>query len=243
MKYGFVKVAAAIPGVQVANPEYNARQIEKQIEEAAANNASVVVFPELCISGYTCGDLLLQDHLIYSSERQLGEILENTKDVDIISIVGMPVTHSGSLYNAAVILHKGRILGVVPKQFLPNYSEFYEQRWFRSGNDITDMKVSLCGQSVDFGKDMVFNAGEFTFAIEICEDLWAPVPISSKLTQAGAEIIFNLSADNDTVSKYNYLTKLGKYSFSAMYMWLCTYIMRLWRVNYRYCVWWKEYHL
>lgn len=208
MKYGFVKVAAAIPGVQVANPEYNARQIEKQIEEAAANNASVVVFPELCISGYTCGDLLLQDHLIYSSERRLGEILENTKDVDIISIVGMPVTHSGSLYNAAVVLHKGRILGVVPKQFLPNYSEFYEQRWFRSGNDIIDMKVSLCGQCVDFGKDMVFNTGEFTFAIEICEDLWAPVPISSKLAQAGAEIIFNLSADNDTVSKYNYLTKL-----------------------------------
>lgn len=221
MKYGFVKVAAAIPSVKVADPADNAKHIISQIKEAADNNASVILFPELCITGYTCADLFQQDFLLESSEKALETIMKETADKDIISIIGMPLLFKSAIYNVAVVIYKGEIEGVVPKQYLPNYSEFYEQRWFRSGKDIISRKLILCGQKAHFGCNLTFRTKELSFAVELCEDLWAPVPKSADFVKAGAEVIFNLSADNDTMGKYNYVQDLVKIHSSQC---LCGYV-------------------
>lgn len=221
MKYGFVKVAAAIPSVKVADPTYNAKHIINQIKEAAENKASVILFPELCITGYTCADLFQQDFLLESSEKALETIINETAEHDIISILGMPLLFKSAIYNVGVVIRKGEILGIVPKRYLPNYSEFYEQRWFRSGKDIISRKMILCGQKAHFGCNLTFRTKELSFAVELCEDLWAPVPKSADFVQAGAEVIFNLSADNDTMGKYNYVQNLVKVHSSQC---ICGYV-------------------
>lgn len=208
MNYGFVKVAAAVPRVKVADCKFNASQIEKEIIIADGKGVEVIVFPELCLTAYTCGDLFAHRLLLENAEMGLMQVLNNTRQLDIISIVGMPVAINGMLLNTAVVIQKGKVLGVVPKTYLPNYKEFYEKRWFTSATQVGETVVRLGGQIVPLGTDLLFHTVDTTFGIELCEDLWAPVPPSSALALQGAEIIFNLSADNEGVGKHVYLRSL-----------------------------------
>ena len=209
MKYGFVRAAAAVPQVKVADCRYNASQAEEMIFEADENNVQAIVFPELNITGYSCGDLFGQALLLEQAEIALMQLMNNTRQLDIISILGMPVLVGGILYNTAVVIQKGRILGVVPKTYLPNYSEFYEKRWFAPATTLDgERKIRLCGQSVTMGANLLFDASDFCFGIELCEDVWAPVPPSSTLALAGADVIFNLSADTENIGKHQYLRSL-----------------------------------
>ena len=224
MKYGFVKVAAAIPAVKVADCKFNAQQIDTQIAIADGKGVQIIVFPELCITGYSCADLFGQTLLLEEAEIALMQIMNNTRQMDIISIVGMPLVVNSTLMNCAVVLQKGKILGIVPKIYLPNYKEFSEQRWFTSASTHTETNIRLCGQNVPFGTSLLFDTAETCFGIEICEDVWAPIPPSSILAMKGAEIIFNLSANNESIGKHNYLRSLlsqqsarclGGYVFSS----------------------------
>ena len=208
MNYGFVKVAAAVPRVHVADCKFNAGQIEKEIIIADGKGVQIIAFPELCITGYTCGDLFAQQLLLEEAEMGLMQVLNTTRQLDIISIVGMPVVCEGVLLNAAVVIQKGRVLGVVPKTYLPNYKEFYEMRWFVSASAVSARTVRLCGQVVPLGSNLLFETPDTTFGIELCEDVWAAVPPSSTLALQGAEIIFNLSADDEAIGKHAYLRSL-----------------------------------
>ena len=208
MNYGFVKVAAAVPRVKVADCKHNANQIEKEIIIADGKGVQVIVFPELSMTGYTCADLFAQQLLLEEAEMGLMQVLNNTRQLDIISIVGMPVPLNGALLNAAAVIQKGKILGIVPKTYLPNYKEFYEKRWFVSAADVCDTSVRLCGQVVPLGANLLFETSDTVFGIELCEDLWAPVPPASMLALQGAEIVFNLSADNEGIGKHDYLCSL-----------------------------------
>lgn len=208
MNYGYVKVAAAVPRVHVADCKFNAGQIEKEIIIADGKGVQIITFPELCITGYTCGDLFAQQLLLEEAELGLMQMLNSTRQLDIISIVGMPVVCEGHLLNAAVVIQKGRVLGVVPKTYLPNYKEFYEMRWFVSASDVPAQTIRLCGQVAPLGTNLLFETSDTTFGIEICEDVWAAVPPSSSLALQGAEIVFNLSADNESIGKHAYLRSL-----------------------------------
>ena len=208
MNYGYVKVAAAVPRVKVADCKFNAREIEKEIIIAEGKGVQIIAFPELCVTGYTCGDLFAQQLLLEEAEMGLIQIVSNTRQLDIRAILGMPIAMNGVLLNAAVVIQKGKVLGVVPKTYLPNYKEFYEKRWFTSAVDVSERSVRLCGQVVPMGTDLLFETADTTFGIEICEDLWAPIPPSSSLALQGAEILFNLSADNEGIGKHNYLCSL-----------------------------------
>lgn len=209
MKFGFVKVAAAIPAVKVADCKFNAQQTETQIMVADGKGVQIVIFPELNLTGYSCGDLFSHRILIEQAEMALMQVVNNTRQLDIVSIVGMPVVVNSTLANCAVVFQRGKILGVVPKTYLPNYKEFYEQRWFSSSLTYDGIsEVRLCGQIVPFGKNLLFETSDTCFGIEICEDVWAPVPPSSELVLKGAEIIFNMSADTENISKHQYLRSL-----------------------------------
>lgn len=208
MNYGFVKVASAIPSLKVADCTYNIQQIESLIVQAQGKGVEIIVFPELCISGYTCGDLFGQQLLLEKCEESLFKLLDFTRSLEIITLVGMPVMVGGLLMNCAVVVQGGKILGVVPKTYLPNYKEFYEQRWFAPATVSRDTQIHLCAQNVPFGNNLLFHTQKTTFGIEICEDLWAPLPPSSLLALKGAEIIFNLSASNELISKNQYLRSL-----------------------------------
>ena len=222
MNYGFIKIAAAVPEVQVANPKYNLQGIENLVIQAEGRGVEIITFPELCITGYSCGDLFSQQLLLDEAEMALIQLMNFSRSLDIITIVGTPVAYKGSLLNCAAVIQKGKILGIVPKTYLPNYNEFYEQRWFSSGNDINpDASVWLCGQQVSISSRMLFHTSTCTFGIELCEDLWAPIPPSSLLTMQGAEIIFNLSASNDVVGKQDYLQRLLRQQSARS---LCGYV-------------------
>ena len=208
MNYGFVKVAAAVPRVKVADCKFNSERLEGLITIAEGKGVQILTFPEMCITGYTCGDLFAQQLLLEQAEMALIQILNSTRQLDIISILGMPVVVNSTVINAAVVIQKGKILGVVPKTYLPNYKEFYEQRWFTSALQVSENSVRLCGQIVPMGNNLLFETAETTFGIEICEDLWATVPPSSSLALQGAEIIFNLSAHDEGIGKHNYLCSL-----------------------------------
>lgn len=208
MNYGYVKVAAAVPRVKVADCKFNAAQIEKEIIIADGKGVQIIIFPELSITGYTCADLFGQQLLLEGAEMGLMQVLNSTRQLDIISIVGMPVAVNGALLNAAVVFQKGKVLGVVPKTYLPNYKEFYEKRWFTSACEVSDRSVRLCGQVVPMAADLLFETGDTTFGVEICEDLWATIPPSSSLALQGAEILFNMSADNEGIGKHAYLRSL-----------------------------------
>ncbi len=208
MNYGFVKVAAAVPRVKIADCKYNAGQLESLIAIADGKGVQIIAFPEMCITAYTCGDLFGQQLLLEEAEMGLMQILNNTRQLDIISILGMPITVNSTVINAAVVIQKGKILGVVPKTYLPNYKEFYEQRWFTSALQVAEDSVRLCGQIVPMGNNLLFETSDTIFGIEICEDLWSTIPPSSTLALQGAEILFNLSADNEGIGKHNYLRSL-----------------------------------
>lgn len=210
MEYGFVKVASAVPTVKVADCRHNAWQMAEMIADAANQNVEIIIFPELSITGYTCGDLFAQSVLLEEAEKSLEWLVAETQSLPVISIVGIPHPHNGSLINAAVVFQSGKIFGVVPKTFLPNYKEFYEKRWFASALQTPECVTSICGQRVPMQRDMLFTTGNTTFGVEICEDLWSTIPPSSFLSLEGAEIVFNMSADNDCVGKHSYLRNLVK---------------------------------
>lgn len=206
--FGFVKVAAAVPAVKVADVSFNAAQMLVQLKEAVKQGVRAVVFPELGLTGYTCGDLFLKPTLLDAAEQELADLLTQTKNLDVVFIVGLPVRAGVVLLNAAAICYKGKICGVVPKTYLPNYNEFYEGRWFVRALAFSGEEVTLCGQTIPAGTDLLFQAGGFTFGVEICEDLWATVPPSSEAVLQGADIIFNLSASNALVGKHAYVRQL-----------------------------------
>lgn len=209
MKYGFVKVAAAIPLVKVADCQFNAQQAGRLISEADSKGVQVIIFPELNLTGYSCGDLFGQSLLLEQAEMALMQVMNETRQLDIISIVGMPVTVNSTLMNCAVVLQRGKILGVVPKTYLPNYKEFYEQRWFAPSSAHADnTMVRLCGQQVPVSANLIFESVDLCFGIEICEDVWATIPPSSKLALQGADVIFNMSADTENICKHQYLRSL-----------------------------------
>ena len=208
MNYGFVKVAAAVPRVKIADCNFNAKQLESLIAVADGKGVQIITFPEMCITAYTCGDLFGQQLLLEEAEMALMQILNNTRQLDNISILGMPVIVNSTVINAAVVIQKGKVLGVVPKTYLPNYKEFYEQRWFTSALQIAETSVRLCGQIIPMGTNLLFETSDTIFGIEICEDLWSTIPPSSTLALQGAEIIFNLSADNEGIGKNSYLRSL-----------------------------------
>ena len=206
--FGFVKVAAAVPAVKVADVTFNAAQILTQLKQAAKQGVRAVVFPELGLTGYTCADLFLKPTLLDAAERELAKLLTQTKNLDVVFMVGLPVRAGAVLLNAAAVCYKGQICGVVPKTYLPNYNEFYEGRWFVRALAFSGEAVTLCGQTVPAGTDILFKAGGFTFGVEICEDLWATVPPSCEAALQGADVIFNLSASNALVGKHAYVRQL-----------------------------------
>jgi len=209
MNYGFLKVGAISPSMRVADCEYNSKQIINAVKKYD-DRVSYLVFPELSITGYTCGDLFFQSSLISKSKESLLNILEETKYTSMLFLVGMPLKYNNRLFNVAIVVQSGKILGVVPKIYLPNYSEFYEERWFSSGKDIHD-SITLLGFNVPFSSKIIFvseGKEEASFSVELCEDLWATIPPSSFHVKKGAHIIFNLSASNELVGKYEYRKQL-----------------------------------
>ncbi len=210
MKYGFIKVAAAVPATKVADIEFNIQEIEKLITLADSQHVEVVCFPELCITGYTCQDLFKEQLLLTKSEEGLLLLLDFSRKLDVISIVGMPILVGGLLLNCAVVIQQGNILGVIPKTYLPNYNEFYEKRWFASSEDLNPTEIYLAGSPVLLSSEpkLFQTADGANFGVEICEDVWAPIPPSNQLTMAGADIIFNCSASNELIGKHRYLCSL-----------------------------------
>ena len=208
MNYGFVKVAAAVPLVQVADCFYNIEKIEGLMRQASEKGVQIIAFPELSVTGYTCLDLFAQQTLLDGAEEALLQLVSNTADLDILTIVGVPLRTENRLINAAVVFQKGAIRGVVPKTYLPNYKEFQEQRWFTSATELRESTISIGKEEYPMGSHLLFRSGRLTAGIEICEDLWVPVPPSSLLTMEGANIIFNLSASNELIGKHAYLRSL-----------------------------------
>lgn len=210
MKYGFITVAAAVPSVKVADTEYNVKQIEDFVAQAEGKGVEIIVFPELSVTGYSCQDLFLQQLLIEQSEVAVMQLLDFTRKLDIICIVGAPVNISGSLYNCAIVIQHGVIVGMVPKTYLPNYGEFYEKRWFSSSKNLQPTDIRYAGNTVSVVPDPILfrTSDNVLFGIEICEDVWAAEPCSNKLTLLGADIIFNLSASDELIGKHDYLMSL-----------------------------------
>ena len=210
MRQGFVKVAAVTPDIRVADVAYNKEQICRQIDETVANGAKIVVFPELCVTGYTCSDLFTQDVLLDAAREALYEIAAYTKDKDALIFVGAPVSVEGELYNVAAAMNRGRILGLTTKTFLPNYGEFYEMRQFREGPD-TARYIFFGGEQVPFGPQILFQAKSMEnliVAVEICEDVWSPIPPSIQAAREGATVIVNCSASDETIGKEVYRESL-----------------------------------
>ena len=206
MRHGFIKVAAATPDIRVADVDYNKGQIIKQMDEAAEAGAKIIVFPELCITGYTCSDVFLQDILLNSAKKALVEIAEHTKNLDALVFVGVPIAVGGELYNVAAALNHGNILGFTTKSFLPNYGEFYEMRQFRPGPKKAE-KILFGGKEIPFGPQLLFVENQMANLIvsaEICEDVWSPVPPSIEAAREGATVIVNCSASNETIGKASY---------------------------------------
>ena len=208
MNNGFVRVAAAIPELRVADCAFNVARMADLVHKGEEEKVQVICFPELSVTGYTCADLFQQQQLLNDAQKALNELQLLTFSTTSVIITGMPVRVQSHLFNTAVVLQGGRILGVVPKTHLPNNNEFYEKRWFASGELADSQTISISGEQVPFGTDILFTDGQFSFGIEICEDLWVPVPPSSQQSLHGAEVIFNLSATNELIGKHQYLRQL-----------------------------------
>ena len=206
--FGFLKVAAAVPHVRVADCDYNTERMAAMAEEAARRGVEIVAFPELGVTAYTCGDLLLQQTLLDAADEALERLVRATRKLPLTLIAGAPLRHGSTLYNCAVVFTQGKVLGVVPKTYIPDYGEFYENRWFASGAGISDEHIAVAGQQADFGADLTFEVNGAEFGIEICEDLWTAAPPSSQLALNGAKVIFNLSASPESVGKHAYLRQL-----------------------------------
>lgn len=210
-EFGFIRVGAIVNKLILANPLKNAEELIKEIKNAKKLGVSIVTTPELSLTGYTCGDLFLQDKLLSDSEKALQKVLEETKKLDIISILGMPIKQNNQLFNCAIVISKGEILGAIPKTYIPNYQEFYEARWFASSKELKSHDIEILGQTVPITTNILFQdktLKEAIFAIEICEDLWTVTPPSNNHALAGATIIFNLSSSNELIGKQEYRKSL-----------------------------------
>ena len=216
--FGYVRVAAAVPHMRVADCQYNAAEIKKQITEAVQEGVEVVCFPELSITGYTCADLFFTQQLQKDALSALEEVCAFTRNLPIIVLIGAPLKVDNNLYNCAFVMTDGDVVGVVPKVNLPNTGEFYEKRWFSSGRDVLEHNINsirpriptieLWGNDVPFGIDLLFTTRNYSFGIEICEDLWSPLPASTQLAIQGAEIIFNLSSSNCVTGKHTFRQRM-----------------------------------
>lgn len=210
--FDFVRLTCAVPNVEVGNTKHNTQEIIKYIE--SNRTSDIIAFPELCISGYTCGDLFFQQTLLDEVKVGVREIAESTADKSCVVAVGAPLTVDGQLYNCAVVMSQGKIDGIVVKTFIPTYNEYYEKRWFNSAADLKC--TSVCSGELGFeeifdipvGNDLIFNYCGVKLGVEICEDLWTPLPPSTLLSLAGAQIILNLSASNEVIGKRKYRTEL-----------------------------------
>ena len=207
-KSGYIKAVAVHMKTSLGRPMENAKEIVRQVKQYEAKNPDLIVFGELSISGYSCGDLFLQSFMDEQCRMAITYLCDNLPQSDTLIAVGAPLRKDGMLFNTALIFKGNELLGIVPKTFVPNYKEFYEQRWFTSALQLTEDTVRLCGQIVPIGANLLFETSDTTFGIEICEDLWATIPPSSSLALQGAEIIFNMSADNEGIGKHHYLCSL-----------------------------------
>lgn len=225
MKDGFIKVAAGVPRCTVADVKANTVEIKKLIDKADTAKINLLCLPELCVTGYTCGDLFFSDTLLTSAKNALKEIAEYTAGKYPVVIVGVPLLYSSKLFNCGAIISGGKILGIVPKTYMPNYNEFYEQRQFSSGVFVDkDTTLNICGTAVPFGTELIFSHNEmsdYTFGIEICEDLWAAATPSERLCRGGANIIVNPSASNEVIGKAEYRASLISSTSARL---LCGYI-------------------
>lgn len=216
-RFGFVRVAGANTSLKVADTAYNTNEIIKMIDKAIDNKVDILSFGELSVTAYTCNDLFLQETLINASNESINKLKDYSKNKEITFIVGAPVVIDNSLFNCAVVINDGSILGIVPKTYIPNYNEFYEKRWFRSGKELLSKKIMFCDEEVNCGTDLIFRNNKVAFGIEICEDLWSVYPPSNELAINGANIIFNLSASNELISKHQYRHDLIKVQSSKTF--------------------------
>ncbi len=215
--YDFFRAVCAVPKVKVADTDFNLSEIIKKADEAEKLKPDLVVFGELCLTGYTCQDLFFQKRLLSAAKEALLSLAEKSLEYSAAIAIGLPFEIGGRLYNAAAIIYKGKICGIVPKTYIPNYGEFYEKRWFSSAAELKETSISSAYfgakelYEIPVGRDLIFRMGDgASFGAELCEDLWAPVPPSSFLALAGAEVIINLSASNETVLKREYRQNLIK---------------------------------
>ena len=223
MRDGFISVACGTPKLRLADCHYNAEQTFTMMRQAEKAGVKLLVLPELGLTGYSCGDLFYQETLLRGAEEALTTVLEATRNLEVVTAVGMPLQKDNKLYNCAVIIQKGQVLGVVPKTHLPNYSEFYEKRQFAAA-PAENTTVTLLGKSVPFGNKLVFRCAELpelVLGFEICEDMWAPVSPSVTLAVSGATIIGNLSASNDIIGKDGYRRQLVSMQSAKL---LCGYV-------------------
>lgn len=215
-KLGYLRTGAAVPVVKLADPAENTGRICKLLDEAVEKQVAFVVFPELCITGYTCGDLFFQQELLNEAEKAVADIVSYTSGKSVTAAIGAPVRHNGHIYNCAIVINDGHILGLVPKTYLPNYNEFSECRWFSSGtdfiskyaNDEAISDIEYAGQKTHITPNQLFDVDGACIGIEICEDVWVPIPRSSYLAIEGAQVIANLSASNEVVNKTEYRKQL-----------------------------------
>lgn len=224
MEQGFVKVAAVTPKIKVADTKYNAEVICAEIKKAAGQGAKIIVLPELCITGYTCSDLFLQEKLLRAAKEELLRIAVFCETVDAIVFVGLPFAWDGKLYNVAAAINKGKILGLVPKIYLPNYNEFYEARHFTRGKEKAELVRLNEETEVLFGSDLLFTCEsmpDLKIGVELCEDLWTVQPPSIRHARNGASVIVNLSASNELTGKSAYRRELVKTQSARL---LCGYI-------------------
>src|ERR1700754_1723549 len=205
--HGLARVAAAVPHLRPAEPAYNAERTLGLARRASDAHAALVAFPELGLSAYAIDDLLHQEALTDAVLAALGEIREASRELAPVIVVGAPLRAEGGLFNCAVAIHRGRVLGAVPKSYLPEYREYYEERQFRAARELVGDRLTLLGEDVPFGPDVIFAAGDlpgFAVHVEVCEDLWVPIPPSTYAALAGATVLVNLSASNITVGKADY---------------------------------------
>lgn len=223
MDFGYIKVAAAVPSVKVADVDYNLQQIQEIIAAEDTNGVEIIVFPELSLTGYTCQDLFQQKVLLDAAENAVAKLKDFTKELDIISIVGLPVEVGNILLNCAAVIQKGELLSLIPKTYLPNYSEFYEKRWFASSVQLKPTTIDYAGTNLLITNEptILTTDSGVRFGIEICEDVWAPTPPSNHLAPAGADLIFNLSASDELIGKNAYLKQLVSQQSARL---MCGYI-------------------
>ncbi|MGN1227863.1 MAG: nitrilase-related carbon-nitrogen hydrolase, partial [Christensenellales bacterium] len=222
MKQGYIRVGAVVPSLSVGNITDNVKEIKKMIKILEKKKVSIITFPELSLTGYTCQDMFFNATLLDEVKSALSDLCKFSKSCNSVIVVGAVLNCQSKLYNCAVVIYGGEILGVVPKTYLANYNEFYEQRWFTSALELSENQILINGKYYPFGTDILFRiSDEICFGVEICEDLWAVKPPSDDLALAGANIILNLSASNETIGKYEFRKNLVSMQSAKT---LCAYV-------------------